>query len=471
MSKSELILDSLVESEDQVSQSSWIPLNKRESLSTWHIVGISCSMIGYGASFSVMFALVSPILYQLGFEQEAISFIWLAGPLSGFLVQPLIGYYSDRCKSKYGKRRPFILTGGAGSFLCFIVFNYIEQIGKIFGSNNKLMSKIIVVINMYVCNACVNILYGPSRAILNDLVPDSQQIKANSIASLMLGAIGVITNFVGGIKTVLPSSVNIDNKKVTFTFGMIVIAFGTITTLICGQEEQMTEEPRGKNPIIEVFRAFKDIPSPLFKISIVYFIAWIAYFPFLLLCTDYFGSDIFGGVADSKDPAKVALYNSGVSFGCLVLAVSYAIVLVYNPVQEKLIKWAGLRFAFALSQIIEAIVLLSALLVRNKYILMALFSTLGMTCGVMNSIPYAILGLSVNKDRMGVYMGVLNIFVVVAQQFSSFLLGTFLYKILPVQYKSKGAIIASGSLFAVIAAVACKWIEVPNEDNKFESFE
>lgn len=187
--------------EDIQASDDWVPLAKRDKLSIWRILGICSSMFGYQTVFTVVFGLLSPIMdsAEIQIPQVYRSWIYLIGPLCGFICQPLVGYYSDGLHSKLGRRRPFIITGCIGSILGFMLLFFCRQLGKFVNkSNPRPLSIVFLIVSLTLDFISVNLLQAPARTIIGDLVPKQQQVLANSIASVMIGLAQVFSNFIGG---------------------------------------------------------------------------------------------------------------------------------------------------------------------------------------------------------------------------------------------------------------------------------
>ena len=421
-------------------------------------------MLAYQIAYSVEFALGSPIMSSLEISTTYQSLIWFSGPLSGFIVQPLIGFYSDITMSRLGRRRPFIIIGAVGIVIGFVLIYFVENIGNAFGStvSSKKNAKIgIFVFALFLTNIAINVLQGPSRTLIGDVVPPSQQQKANTIGSVMLGIAAIITNLIGGLSIAKKLNIGLSDSQFVFLVGGILILLGVTITCVVTKEEQLREKPKRNNPLKEIYFATKTIPKPVLRIAIVYFLSWMAYFPFNIETTDFFGSDIYNGISNGTNEQK-SLYNEGVNFGMLVIAVSNVLVLLYSMIQSKVIEKLGLKLSYALSQIIEGICLILVFFVKNKYALMGIFAPLGISCSIFNSVPFSVVGLIVPQEQMGIYMGVLNSFAVVGQQCANFALGSGVGAI----SHRKAPIIGSGAVFAFIAALMCMWIIVPEQDQE-----
>jgi len=456
---SSLSVDSLASNYEEIN-GDFIPLSKRERLSVIHIIGICASMLAYQIAYSVEFALGTPIMARLNVSQTLQSFIWLTGPLSGFIVQPLIGFYSDTFRARLGRRRPFIIVGGVGIVSGFIVLSLVEKIGGLLSKTNSNGYSIgVLAFALLLTNVSINVLQGPSRALLGDVIPKSQQVLANSLGSFMLGIAAVVANLIGGLELAQYTNGKFTTEQLVIYFGCVLLVLGVICTLLCAREEQFVGRVERENPLKEIFKTAKEMPAPVFRISMVYLMSWMAYFPFNVEVTDYFGRDIY------KAEPKTPMYDKGVSFGMLVIAVSNVLVMIYGAFQESVLKCLGMKISYAISQIIEGFCLLSVFYTKDKHLLLGLLAPLGISCTIFNSVPFAVVGMIVEQSKMGTYMGILNSFAVVGQQISSFILVSGVGSVV----KNKAPIIGGGAVFAFISAIMCSWIIVPKEDkDKFE---
>ena len=442
----------------------WIPLNQRARLSIPHLLGICCAMLSFQIAYTVEFSLGNPIMSRLGVPGWAQTIIWLCGPLSGFLVQPLIGFYSDIATFKMGRRRPFILIGSAGIGLGFVLMYFVEKLGDAMGSSAgaKKSAKIVwFIIALLITNVSINIIQGPSRTLVGDVVPMAQQKSANSMASLMLGVATVITNLLGGLDVATKTGLSkhgIYTEQLTFIAGGVLIVIGVVITMIVAKEEQLRDPPKKQNPFKEIFAAAKAMPKPVLRIGILIMLSWMAYMPFQIELTDFFGVVVFGGDPTNPDDKN---YRDGLNFGMLTMANVNGLVMLFSPLQGKLMNCLGMKWLYAISQIVEAAVLIPLFFVTNKWILFGLLAPMGIACQLFNSVPYAVVGMIIPQEQMGVYMGVLNSFVVVGQQISNFAIGTGVGAAVG---NKKGYIIGSGAVFAIAAAIFSSCIIVPDQD-------
>lgn len=445
----------------------FVPLYRREKLSFIHIVGLCCSLLAFQIAYSVGNSLGTPIMRRVGIPSSLISVVWIIGPLSGFVVQPLVGHFSDQCKLRIGRRRPFLIAGCAGIITGFTIFYFLDKIAEFLspkGEKNKAISITIFVVAMLTTYISINTLQGPARALIGDLVPQHQQMTATIICSAIQGFAAFLANIIGGFQLAQYTNGVFTDEQFMFLIAGILVIICSIITCLSGPEEQLTQDIHKKNPFVQIFKAVKEMPLSIFRISMVYFFSWMAYYPFIIETTDFFGHDIFNGTPDETDIDGHARYMKGVSFGMLTIGVSSALVLLYAPFQSFLTSHIGMKWTYASSQLIEAICLLCVFFVTNKYALLVIFLPLGVSLSIFNSIPFAVVGLNVSKEKMGVYMGVLNCFLVVGQQLSNFILTSGVGTISNKYFDGKKApIIGCASFFAVAAAILCKYIIVPQD--------
>jgi solute carrier family 45 protein 1/2/4 len=441
--------------EDIRSTDDWVPLAKRDKLSIMRIIGICASMLGYQTVYSVLFALAYPMMDKLNIPQFWRSFIMMAGPVCGLTVQPLVGFYSDGAHSNLGRRRPFIIVGTIGVLIGFILLYFCQELGNAISEvRGQAWGIVFFIIAILAAFFFINFMQGPARTIVGDVVPKQQQVLANSIGSIMVGIAQVINNFVGGLNVYKYLGFS-ENYQLVIIFGCILIIVSVTLTCITAVEEPFHDHLERQNPFVEIVRALKQMPKPVTRICWVLFFSWMGYFMFNVEVTDYCGTDLYRNQGLS--------YDDGVSFGMIVMGVSNILVMIFGPFQDAFIKKFGLKTSYAFSQILEAICLVPIFFVRNKWAALALLAPLGISCTIFNSVPYAIVGTYAADDEMGTYMGILNIFVVSGQQIVNWLLGSGLGSIVT---KWKGPQIASGSIFALLAAIMCSWIIVPTDDQE-----
>ena len=447
--------------EDIIGEKTWVPLANREKLSLLRVIAICGAMLSYQVSLSVEFTLGTPILMRFGTSQVYLALVWSAVPITGFVIQPLVGYYSDRTLSRLGRRRPFIIGGGLGILVGLLILYYVENIGNMFGREfSKTASIVIFSVDLVWTNCFINILQGPARAILGDVVPKGQQVTANTIASLMMSVAACVTSLTGGVR-LMPGNYLVSSEQLVIICGSILILAGLAMTVFAAKEEPIYEAPPRANPFRRVIQASLRMPTPVFRVAIIYFFSWISYFPFQISVTDFFGTDIYHGSSDFESGER-RKYDDGVSFGMLVLALANLLVIFYTPCQPALVRTLGMRLVYAISQLVAAVSMILVLFVKNKWALMGIMTPLGIAFAIFNSIPFAICGMIVGSEQMGTFMSVLNCFAFFGQQLSLSLVGAGKGFFL----RATAPIIGAGSGFSIIAAILCSCLIIPQTEEE-----
>lgn len=388
------------------------------------------AMAGIQFVYSIQFAIGGPLLNQKYHLSTAIIPIILttSGAISGFIVQPIVGVYSDNCASKFGRRRPFILGGLIFSIIgMFLVGNSVD-IGNALGdkadgsqSGDHVIGLSIAITCLWVINISVNAMQGPARALIADLLPQESQQLGNAILTATLGFSNIIANVVGAQFLTVP-----DSYRIVFMIGCGFTTLCTLPTLIIAKEPYYEPLENESNSPLKVFAkigtSFIAMPNVVVRIFIVFFLSWCAYSPFMVYLTLYFGYNVVNS-GDDQDK-----FNHGVQLGMYGLAIFAGISFIYSLVQTPLLKVAGIRPTFFMTQIL-ATVCYGALwfFSYNGSITIAIalvFTGLvGINFTANNSIPFALLADSVPNNKVGLYIGVLNSAATTSQVITNTLAG------------------------------------------------
>jgi len=407
-------------------------------------------MAGVQFVYSIQFSIGAPLLtqrYKLDNSMIAII-LTTSGAVSGFLVQPIVGVYSDTCASRFGRRRPFILGGAIlVVFAMFLVGNSV-QIGIFLGDNDKgehpmdhKFGLSIAIAFLWVINMSVNAIQGPARALIADLVPADSQQFGNAVMTATTGLSNVIAFLIGAQVLSQP-----DPYRILFMIGCGFTLICTIPTLIVAKETPfVAKEVVSRSPIAafaKIGTSFVTMPNSVVRIFIVFFFCWCSYSPFMIYLTTYYGDDVVG-----KDD-----YNHGVQLGFYGLAANAALSFAYSVAQTPILKLVGIRPTFFLAQVSGAIcygamwwVYIENHMTIPIAIVLTTFVAISFTA--FNSIPYALLADSVPNEKMGLYMGVLNSAATLSQVFTNIVAGKLI-----VAYKNED--VAWALLFGSALAAA-----------------
>ena len=342
MSRSFLeITNEFTDYDDVTNSNKNTPLSLRDRLPIIQIVGICCSMISFQVAYCIEYSLQVPIMKKLGLSNVLIAVITISGPFCSSIIQPFVEAICDNCKSKFGRRRPFILSGGLGIIASFILMYFIDSI-----RSQKFIFKFLFSISLLLLNFSIQLIQKPSRSIVDDLVPQGQQAIANLVSSLILSLSFILTGFASYLISTFSEEKNI------FLFAITAVFISVSVTLFTGKEEPLliSKENHLKNPLFDIFFSFKSMPTVILRILFVYLLCWSSYYPFILEFSDFFGVHCYKGTSSFDDKN----YQNGVSFGMLSFSVMNLVVLVYIPFHDKIIQKVGMRNILIASQIVQA---------------------------------------------------------------------------------------------------------------------
>lgn len=230
------------------------PADRPSQLGLWNLALSSMVAAGVQFGWALQLSLLTPYIQMLGIEHTLSSFIWLCGPITGLVVQPCIGMWSDQCTSKYGRRRPFIATGVAMVMLSVIVIGFAADIGSLLGDSHEDCSvfkgvrpraAFVFILGFWLLDLANNTVQGPARALLADLAGSNQRVAANAIFCLWM-ALGNILGYSAGaygswykhfpFLTSKACCAPCANLKAAFLLAILFLAVCTVITLVAAQE-------------------------------------------------------------------------------------------------------------------------------------------------------------------------------------------------------------------------------------------
>ncbi|VVB13415.1 unnamed protein product [Arabis nemorensis] len=434
-----------------------------------NIISVASIAAGIQFGWALQLSLLTPYVQLLGIPHKWASLIWLCGPVSGMIVQPIVGYYSDRCTSRFGRRRPFIAAGAALVAVAVILIGYAADLGHIMGDKldktPKTWAILIFGLWFWFLDVANNTLQGPCRAFLGDLsAGDAKRTRlANALFSFFM-AVGNILGYAAGSYTNLHKifpftmtkacDIYCANLKSCFFLSITLLLIVTITSICYVKDKQWSPEKEAddsdevkKTPFFgEIFGAFKVMKRPMWMLLIVTALNWIAWFPFLLFDTDWMGREVYGG--DSGGDSKMKkLYNQGVHVGALGLMLN-AIVLGFVSLG---VEWIGRKMGgakrlwgfvnFILAACLAFTVLVTKLAEAHRKTAgplagptsgiragaLSLFAILGIPLAITFSTPFALASILSSDSGVGqgLSQGVLNLAIVVPQMVVSLGAGSF----------------------------------------------
>jgi maltose/moltooligosaccharide transporter len=398
-----------------------------KKLSFWQIWNMSFGFLGIQFGFALQGGNMSRIFQTLGATEDSIPMLWIAAPLTGLIVQPIIGYLSDRTwHPKFGRRRPYFLLGAILSSLALFFVPYSSTLWMAAGF-------------LWIMDASINISMEPFRALVADKLPDSQRSYGFVVQTLIIGVgTWVASNlpwFMSylGVSDKAPEGHVPDSVIWSFAVGALVFFGSILWSVFTTTEEppadleafrkQNAESSGLFNGLSEIAENFKSMPAVMWKLGVVQFFSWFAFFTMWSFATPALTEHVYHAAmpqhGDANFDAKNELYNQaanviGSSMGMYGLSsMAFALILTLvtarNGINRRRIHMISLLAGGA------GFLLMTTANEANDGILNLAFALIGITWGSILSMPYAILSSSVKPEKMGVSMGIFNMFIVIPQ--------------------------------------------------------
>ncbi|KAI9258004.1 major facilitator superfamily domain-containing protein [Phascolomyces articulosus] len=388
------------------------------------LLGLTICMAGVQFTWTVELSYGTPYLLSLNLSKELTALVWIAGPLSGLLVQPLIGAFSDKCTSRFGKRRPFIVVAGLLTIISMLGVAYAKEIAHMFAilqysdedietidHATRSYAIIVAVASFYFLDFTLNAVQAICRALILDIPPLWQQDEANAWSARMCNSAMVIGYFVGFVDLVeLLPWLGDSQIKVFCAVAIAVFCITLSITCVTTQEKKLDRVNDDDEPwyhtFMYIWRAFKDLPRPVQTLCNTQFFAWMGWFPFLFYSTQWV-SDIYFSTHPSKK-ATDGNWADGTRAGSFALLL-YSIISVVAGVvlpalvarYEKTIRWFSLTNIYTASHLIVAGALISAWFIDSVAGATAVLAIMGIPWAIVLWIPFSLVGefVSYEDDR------------------------------------------------------------------------
>ena len=466
---------------------------QKPRLSFWQIWNMSFGFLGIQFGFALQNANVSRIFETLGASIDNIPILWIAAPVTGLIVQPIIGHMSDNTWNRLGRRRPYFLSGALLASLAIIAM-----------PNSPVLW--IAAGMLWIMDASINISMEPFRAFVGDMLPSEQRTTGFAMQSFFIGTGAVIasalpymmTNWFGISNVALPGEIP-ESVKFSFYVGAIVFFLAVAWTVFRTKEyspeelkkfsdfdrEQKKNKVRDKREQVEARRFLKDgsvwlllgiivtiiitlnltkidyglyvlfvggaafgimqivaglltknnriengfvvvlndlfnMPNTMKQLAVVQFFSWFALFAMWIYTTPAVTHHIYG----ATDPSS-ALYNEGADWVGVLMSVYNGFAAIMAFVLVWLAKITSRKSVHLISLVIGGMGLASFYLIKDPNLLLVSELGIGLAWASILAMPYAILAGSLPAEKMGVYMGIFNFFIVIPQITAASILGFF----------------------------------------------
>jgi maltose/moltooligosaccharide transporter len=433
---------------------------EKPRLSFWQIWNMSFGFMGIQFGWGLQLANMSGIYTYLGAKPEEVPILWLAGPVTGLLVQPVIGSMSDRTWNRLGRRRPYFLTG---AILASVALFFMPDSGTLWMAAGLL----------WILDASINVSMEPFRAFVADKLNTDQRTAGFVMQSFFIGIgqtlanvlpyifrrAGVDAPVAGAAARTIPASI-----EYAFKIGAVAFLLCVLWTVFTTKEyppedmeafRRMQREHKGliatiKALIREILDALRQMPATMKQLAVVQFFTWLGLFcmwMFFGLMTSY---HVFGATSE-RDPR----FTDGQAWGGNAFAVysivCFAVAFLLPPLAKK----TSRKTVHVVALLCGAAGLLSAYFIQDKNLLLLTMVGVGIAWASILSMPYAILAGALPPARMGVYMGVFNFFIVTPEIVASFAFGPAIRALFgPDNPRAPLYVVMAGGVFLLIAA-AC----------------
>jgi len=428
---------------------------EKPALSLVQILNMSVGFFGIQFGWDLQRANMGPIYEYLHANADTIPLLFLAAPLTGLLVQPIIGYMSDHTwHPRWGRRRPYFFVGALVSSLALVLMPHSSALWMAAGL-------------LWVLDTFGNVSMEPFRAFVADKLSEKQRTQGFVMQSLMIGLGGciasalpwVMTNWLH-MKNTAASGLIPDNVKWSFYIGAFFFFGSVLFTVFTSKEyppvtvpsSGETREPR-KGPgggAREILDAIAQMPRRMKALALVQFFTW----PGLFLMWFYYNTavarNIFGATSETQ-----SLYSEGISFGGLTLAYYNIVTFLFAFILPSIAARLGRKAAHSLCLLCGAAGLISVAFVSDKYMLFGCMTGVGIAWASILSMPYAMLSGVLPENKIGVYMGIFNFFIVLPEIIASLGFGWIMKHLLN---NNRLLAVEIGGGLMVAAALICYWL-------------
>ena len=440
----------------------------KPNLSAGQIWHMSMGFLGIQMGFALQNGNASRILLNFGANVEELSWFWIVAPLTGMIIQPIIGHYSDNTWTKLGRRRPFFLAGSV-----------IAAIGLLLMPNADLFVKFLPALwvgagFLMIMDASFNVAMEPFRALVSDNLNSAQRTKGYSVQTILIGIGAVVGSWLpymlrnwfdignnhseGGVAT---------NVIWSFVAGAVVLMLTIIWTIsrtreyspeemasFEKEEEHIEEESKG---LLDIFKDFGNMPKTMKQLGLVQFFSWFGLFSMWVFTTPAVAQHIYGLPAEDSSSA---LFNEAGDWVGIIFGVYNGVSAIYAFFLPKIAASFGRKKTHILSLTVGALGLISVYFMPSPEMLILSMIGVGIAWASILAMPYAILGGAIPPKKMGIYMGIFNFFITIPQIINALIGGPM------VRYLFGGHAVYSlifGGICFLFAAIATHFVEDKDE--------
>jgi maltose/moltooligosaccharide transporter len=408
---------------------------EKPGLSLMGIINLSMGFLGIQMAFGLQNGNASRILSNFGADVHQLSWFWIVAPLTGLLVQPIVGHFSDKTWTRMGRRKPFFL---AGAILASLGLIFLPNANIVAGESLQAIQFIGISVILWIAiaflalmDASVNISMEPFRALVGDMLPRRQSTLGFSVQTILISVGAIIGSFLPwaftnwmGIPNVAEAGTVPPNVVWSFYSGALILMATILYTIATVKEyppeqfeafqspepqDQPVEESRGMS---DIFRDLLRMPTRMRRLGLVQFFSWFALFTMWVYTTSALATHQYGLLP--TDTHSETFNEAGDHAGFLFGWYNF-FALVFAFILTPLARVTSRKFTHMLALFCGGAGLLSIYFIMDPQWLILSMVGIGFAWASILSMPYALLVDSLPPRKMGVYMGIFNFFIVIPQ--------------------------------------------------------
>lgn len=429
---------------------------EKPHLGFWQIFNMCFGFFGIQFGWSLQMGNMSAIYEYLGASPEQIPGLWLAAPMTGLLVQPVIGYLSDRTwHPKLGRRRPYFLIGAILSSLALFIMPNVSAVWMAAGT-------------LWILDSCINISMEPFRAFVADNLNEKQRSRGFAMQSMFIGLASFIAGYLP-VKLVEWFNVSRDkiggsipqNISLSFYIGGAVFFTAVLYTVLRSKEyppsdsdwrTKVKESNKGfGGGMKEIFSAIAHMPSQMKRLAIVNFLTWPGLFLMWFYYSTGVAADIFGG--DAKTNSEV--FTKGLEYANTTSAILNLVTFLFAFSIPFWVSKLGKKLTHTVCLVIGGIGLISVNYIEQHWMLYVAMSMVGIAWSSILCMPYSMLAGCLPQDKIGIYMGIFNFFIVLPEIIASLFFGKIMSNFL---HNDRLLAVMIGGCLLVAAGLVCAMI-------------
>ena len=386
---------------------------------------MSFGFLGIQFGFALQNANVSRIFETLGAKVDDIPILWIAAPVTGLLVQPIIGYFSDRTWNRLGRRRPYFLVGAILASIALVAMPNSPALWVAAGM-------------LWIMDASINISMEPFRAFVGDNLPSAQRTTGFAMQSFFIGTGAVVASMLPwlltnqfGVSNEAPAGTIPDSVRLSFYLGAAVFFVAVLWTVLKSREyspaemasfdenqARETHQAPSTSALRTILTDLVHMPSTMKQLALVQFFSWFALFAMWIYTTAAVTNHVYGTTDTTSK-----LYNDGANWVGVCFAVYNGVAALVAFAIPVLAGKTSRRATHAICLVCGALGLVSIFIISDYRLLLGSMVGVGIAWASILSMPYAILCGSLPPSKLGYYMGVFNFFIVIPQIIAAALLG------------------------------------------------